>query len=166
LRRKKINLLNYLHNKSDFIKELSLVKKKEGEFVVKEGEKGDFMFVIVAGKVKVLLKRGKKEIILAKLEKGNFFGEMGLFGRKTRSATVEALTDLKLIKITKKDLKRLSETNPKLLSEFAMGLCTELCHRISNTSTSLESYYHINRAILRNPKFRNFLQKVWNEKEA
>jgi CRP-like cAMP-binding protein len=133
--------------------------------IVKEGEGGDFMFVIVEGKVKVLLKRGEKEIVLATLEKGNFFGEMGLFGRKSRSATVEALTDLRLVKVTKKDLKRLSKTNPRLLSEFAMGLCTELCRRVSRTSTSLESYYHINRAILKNPKFRNFLQKIWNEKE-
>jgi CRP/FNR family cyclic AMP-dependent transcriptional regulator len=133
--------------------------------IVKEGDGGDFMFVIVEGKVKVFLKREKKEIVLATLEKGNFFGEMTLFGRKSRSATVQALTDLKLVKVTRRDLKRLSKTNPRLLSEFTMGLCTELCHRVSRTSTSLESYYHINRALLKNPKFRNFLQKVWNEKE-
>ncbi len=158
-------MLNYFHNKKDFIKELSSIEKKKGDLIVKEGEGGDFMFVIVEGKVKVLLKREKKEIVLATLEKGNFFGEMTLFGRKSRSATVEALTDLKLIKITRKDLTRLSKTNPRLLSEFTMGLCTELCHRVSSTSTSLEAYYHINRALLKNPKFRNFLQKFWNEKE-
>jgi CRP/FNR family cyclic AMP-dependent transcriptional regulator len=133
--------------------------------IVKEGEHGDFMFIIVEGKVKVLLKRGKKEIVLANLGKGNFFGEMGLFGRKSRSATVQALTDLKLVKVTRRDLKRLSKTNPRLLSEFTIGLCTELCNRVSSTSKSLEAYYHINRALLKNPKFRNFLQKIWNEKE-
>jgi len=158
-------LLNYFHNKNVFIEELSVIGKSKGELVVKEGDSGDFMFIIVEGKVKVLLKRGKKEIVLATLEKGNFFGEMSLFGKKARSASVEAITDLKLLKITREDIDRLSETNPKLLSEFTMGLCTELCQRVSRTSTSLESYYHINRAILKNPKFRNFLQKMWNEKE-
>ena len=158
-------MLDYLHDREAFIEELSLIGKNKGEFIVKEGESGDYMFVIIEGKVKVLLRRGKKEIVLATLEKGNFFGEMSLFGGNPRSASVQALTDLKLLKITREDIKRLSESNPKLLSEFTMGLCTELCQRVSNTSTSLESYFHINRAILKNPKFRNFLQKIWNEKE-
>ena len=158
-------MLDYFHDKEAFMKELSLIGKNKGDLVVKEGDSGNNMFIIVEGKVKVLLKRGKKEIILATLEKGNFFGEMSMFGGNPRSATVKALTDLKLLRITRKDIERLSETNPKLLSEFAMGLCTELCQRISETNTSLESYYHINRATLRNPKFRNFLQKIWNEKE-
>ena len=144
---------------------LSLIGKDKGELVVKEGDPGDTMFIIVEGKVKVMLRRGKKEIILATLKKGNFFGEMSMLGGSPRSATVKAITDLKLLKITREDIERLSETNPKLLSEFAMGLFTELCQRISETNTSLESFYHINRATLKNPKFRNFLQKIWNEKE-
>lgn len=158
-------MLDYFHDKGVLIEELSLVGKNKGELVVKEGEPGDHMFVIVEGEVKVMLKRGKKEIVLATLGKGNFFGEMSLFGGNPRSATVQALTDLKLLKITREDINRLSSTNPKLLSELTMGLCTELCQRISETNTSLEAYYHINRATLRNPKFRNFLQKIWNEKE-
>ena len=158
-------MLDYLHDKEAFMDELSLIGKNKGELIVEEGESGDYMFIIIEGKVKVLLKRGKKEIVLATLEKGNFFGEMSLFAGNPRSASVQALTDLKLLKITREDIERLSESNPKLLSEFTMGLCTELCQRVSNTSTSLESYFHINRAILKNPKFRNFLQKIWNEKE-
>jgi CRP-like cAMP-binding protein len=158
-------LLDYVHDKEVFINELSLIAKNKGEFVVKEGDPGDHMFIIVEGKVRVMLKRGKKEITLATLEKGNFFGEMSLFGKNPRSATVQALTDLKLLKITREDIDRIGESNPKLLSEFALGLCTELCQRVSETNISLESYYHINRATLRNPKFRSFLQKIWNEKE-
>ncbi len=158
-------MLNYFHDKKAFIEELSLIGKNKGDFVVKEGDPGDHMFIIVEGKVRVMLKRGKREIVLANLEKGNFFGEMSLFGKNPRSATVQALTDLKLLEITREDISRLSESNPKLLSEFTMGLCTELCQRVSETNTSLEAYYHINRATLKNPKFRNFLQKIWNEKE-
>ena len=158
-------MLDYVHSKEDFIEKLTLINIGKDELIVKEGDPGDFMFIIVEGKVKVLLKRGKKEIVLATLEKGNFFGEMSLFAGNPRSASVKALTNLKLLKITRKDINELSESNPKILSEFTMGLCTELCKRVSETSTSLESYYHINRAILRNPKFRNFLQKMWNEKE-
>lgn len=158
-------MLDYFKDKESFVKELSLIEKGKDEFIVEEGDFGDFMFIIVEGKVKVVLERGKKEIVLATLEEGNFFGEMSMFGGDPRSASVKAMTDLKLLKVTREDIDKLSKSNPKLLSEFTMGLCTELCKRVSETSTSLESYYHINRAILRNPRFRSFLQKMWNEKE-
>jgi CRP-like cAMP-binding protein len=158
-------LLDYIQDKESFEKELSLIEKGKDEFIVEEGDSGDFMFIIVEGKVKVVLERGKKEIVLAILEKGNFFGEMSMFGGDPRSASVKSMTGLKLLKVTRQDIDKLSKSNPKLLSEFTMGLCTELCKRVSETSTSLESYYHINRAILRNPRFRSFLQKMWNEKE-
>jgi CRP/FNR family transcriptional regulator, cyclic AMP receptor protein len=158
-------LLDYIQDKESFEKELSLIEKGKDEFIVEEGDSGDFMFIIVEGKVKVVLERGKKEIVLAILEKGNFFGEMSMFCGDPRSASVKSMTDLKLLKVTRQDIDKLSKSNPKLLSEFTMGLCTELCKRVSETSTSLESYYHINRAILRNPRFRSFLQKMWNEKE-
>lgn len=154
-----------MHNKSEFVEELSSINKRENDLVFKEGEKGTFMFVIIKGRVKVFLGGEKEEIVLATLGKGNFFGEMGLFSGKARSASVKALTDLTLLRITREDIKRLRESNAKLLSEFAIGLCTELCKRISRTDDSLESYYYINRAVLRNSKFRNFLKKIWNEKE-
>lgn len=124
------------------------------------------MYIIAEGKVNVLLKRKGEDILLATLEKGNFFGEMSLLRGDLRSATVEALTDLKLIEITKRDLEKLYKKNPKLLSKIALSLCAELCRRVSRTSNSLESYHHINRALLHNPKFKNFLQKIWKKKEV
>ena len=70
-------MLDYFHDKGAFIEELSLIGKNKGELVVEEGDPGDYMFVIIEGEVKVLLKRGKKEIVLATLGRGNFFGEIG-----------------------------------------------------------------------------------------
>ena len=67
-------MLNYFNNKEAFMEALSLIGKDKGELVVEEGDSGDTMFIIVEGKVKVMLRRGKKEIVLATLEKGNFFG--------------------------------------------------------------------------------------------
>ena len=65
-----------------------LVKKikknmKAGETVFREGEKGDTMYIIRSGRVKIIKKAGGKDIALAALKTGDFFGEMCLFGRFT-----------------------------------------------------------------------------------
>jgi CRP-like cAMP-binding protein len=123
------------------------------------------MYIIMEGEVRVSLLRGEERITLATLGQGNFFGEMGLFKRDPRSADVEAISNLKLIKITREDIERLKKTNPVLASEFLYGICEELCQRLYFSDESIESYYYINRALLINPQFRKFVHKIWNKKE-
>jgi len=60
-----------------------------GSIVFYEGDPGDFLMVVISGKVKVvLLGEGGQEIILAMLGPGNFFGEMAILESAPRSATV------------------------------------------------------------------------------
>lgn len=159
------NLFDYLEKKEDLIEEFIFVKIDKGEVVFKEGEEGDFMFIILEGEVSIVLHRGEKDITLATLGDGNFFGEMGLFSGGKRSADVKALTDLKLLKVREEDIRRLKEGNPELLAEFLYGVCAELCDRLYKTDASVESYYFINRALLGNPRFRDFVKKIWDKKE-
>lgn len=74
----------------------------DGETIVVEGEAGDHMFVIQAGKVEVV--RG--ELRLAVLSAGDFFGEMALFSREVRSATVRALGEARVLSVDKKTFMR------------------------------------------------------------
>jgi CRP/FNR family cyclic AMP-dependent transcriptional regulator len=161
-----INLFKYIKDKKELIDLFVFEKFKKGEKIFSEGEEGDFMYIILEGEVRISLLRDKEEIILANLKHGNFFGEMGLFKGDTRSADVKAVTDLKLIKITKEDIDRLKKSNSELAFEFIYGVCEELCKRLHFSDESIESYYYINRALLRNPQFRKFVQKIWNKKEV
>lgn len=124
------------------------------------------MYIILEGEVKVYLDRKDRDIFLSNLGEGNFFGEMALFGIDERTASVEAKTDLKLLKIKQEDIRRLKVSNPEMVIEFLYALCAELCRRLSYTDESVESYYYINRAILRNQKFRDFIKKIWKEEEV
>lgn len=121
------------------------------------------MYIILEGEVKISLRRGDEDIVLATLGEGNFFGEMGLFTDQKRSATVTAQTELKLLKVRREDIDRLKNINPELISEFLYGLCAELCQRLHHTDESVESYYFINRALLKNTRFREFVEKIWNK---
>lgn len=76
-----------------------------GETIVKQGESGDSLFIIVEGVVSVHVQIEKDDAIeVARLGAGNFFGEMALFTGQERTATIIAMTDTILLEIIKDDI--------------------------------------------------------------
>ncbi|HSR13282.1 MAG TPA: cyclic nucleotide-binding domain-containing protein, partial [Thermodesulfobacteriota bacterium] len=70
----------------------------EGDVIVRKGEKGDCMYVIQSGRAEVLIPgENGKEIQLGVLSKGDFFGERAIIEDELRSATVKALTEVRVI---------------------------------------------------------------------
>ena len=61
-----------------------------GAVIVREGEPGNCMYVVQAGKVEVVRGEGDHERRLDVISEGSFFGEMALFETEMRSATVRA----------------------------------------------------------------------------
>lgn len=98
----------------------------DGEVIIREGEVGDCMFVIQSGRVEVVTGSGDAELRVAVLHGGDFFGEMALFDKEVRSATVRALGDARVLTIDKRNLlKRISE-NPLL----ALNILKTMSRRI------------------------------------
>ena len=87
---------------------------KDGEIIVREGEVGECMYVIQAGKVEVYQETGDKEIRLAILDEGYFFGEMSIFEQEVRSASVKAAGDVRILTIDKKNFLRRIHKDPSL----------------------------------------------------
>jgi CRP-like cAMP-binding protein len=83
---------------------------QDGEVIVREGDKGDCMYVIQKGKVEIIQTHNEKDVRLAVIEEGDFFGEMAIFEKEERSATVKALGEVRALTIDKKNfLKRIHE---------------------------------------------------------
>lgn len=81
-----------------------------GEIIVQQGDVGEEMYVVQAGKVEVVLESGDERDRVAVLGPRDFFGEMALFDKEVRSATVRALGEARLLTIDKRTLlKRISE---------------------------------------------------------
>ncbi len=74
---------------------------KDKQIIIKQGEKGDNLFVIRSGKVEVVQEKDGREIHIADLGEGEFFGEMALFEGEVRSTTVRALGEVSLLTIDK-----------------------------------------------------------------
>ncbi|HEX5048695.1 MAG TPA: cyclic nucleotide-binding domain-containing protein [Gammaproteobacteria bacterium] len=88
---------------------LQQVNYKGGDVVIKQGEEGDFFYVITRGRCLVTRETplNKEGIRLAELEVGDTFGEEALISEAKRNATVTMETDGSLMRLGKEDFRKL-----------------------------------------------------------
>jgi len=83
---------------------------RDGEVVIRQGERADCMYIVQEGQVEVVAEAANGDVRLGVLEAGNVFGEMALFSRAPRSATVRALGETRVLRVDKEGfLKRMHE---------------------------------------------------------
>jgi CRP-like cAMP-binding protein len=84
-----------------------------GESIVRQGEAGGSLFVMVRGESVVTLAGTDGEV--ARLRPGDVFGEMSLLTGEARTATVTAVTDCDLLEIDAEGFRAVVMTNPSVL---------------------------------------------------
>lgn len=104
--------------------------------IVSEGEPGNTFYLITSGIVRVCKGLGSgKEVELARLGDNDFFGEMCILETLPRSATVQSLTETKLISLTSIDFLHLYETMPKDYAHLLLNIARDLSRRLRNLNT-------------------------------
>ncbi len=84
------------------------VKVEPGNVVVRQGDDGDFFYVIMEGRCIVTREQPhQKPVKLAELEHGSCFGEEALISESKRNATITMLTRGKLMRLSKDDFRQL-----------------------------------------------------------
>jgi CRP-like cAMP-binding protein len=87
---------------------------KSGETIVRQGDTGDSMYVIQEGQAEVVVEKEGRETRLRTLGQGEFIGEMAVFEREVRSATVRAVGDVRVLTIDRRSLLRKIQEDPSL----------------------------------------------------
>jgi small-conductance mechanosensitive channel/CRP-like cAMP-binding protein len=90
-----------------------------GEEVVRQGESGEELFIILDGTAEVRVRQDGLSSTLASLQGGQFFGEMSLLTGEPRTATVLALTPLKVVTISKQALSRVVQEDRSLVDRIS-----------------------------------------------
>lgn len=98
--------------------------------IVKQGDRGDAMYLVVEGELSVRMKVSGAETVLAKLSMGDFFGDISLFDQGPRSADVIADSSSILMKISAGAFAELAKTAPDLATPFLMAIGRTLTARI------------------------------------
>jgi CRP/FNR family cyclic AMP-dependent transcriptional regulator len=97
------------------------------DFIVREGDPGSTFFFLVSGSVSVCrIMPDGREMILAILKEGDFFGEMAMFDSSLRSASIKTLTDVEVGAIRYTDFLVLLDENPRIGRSLAIALSERL----------------------------------------
>ncbi len=99
---------------------------EKGERIINEGARGDCMYVIQEGEVEIFVERNGEDVRLAVRGEGEFFGEMAVFEREDRSASVRALGHVRVLTLDKKNfLKRIQE-DPSLAFRIVQTMSSRI----------------------------------------
>ena len=95
--------------------------------VIAAGDSTDALYIVISGRLKVIMSDNEgREVILAILDQGEFFGEMGLIAQAPRSATVTTIEPCELLTITRADFTKCLQENFDLTMNVIRGLVKRL----------------------------------------
>jgi len=95
-----------------------------GEHIVKQGEAGSSLFLVLGGSAAVDIKvpGDERVVTVAHLNTGDFFGEKSLLTGESRSASVVAETDLEVVEVDKANIVPILENNPGIMEDLSKRL--------------------------------------------
>lgn len=102
----------------------------EGERIVEKGEKIDAFYIVSKGAVIVRRKAQHEEVLLGRIGKGGYFGEMNLFGPGIATASVYARSDVTLASIAYESFRRFISENPKAGCKIMSSILSETSNRL------------------------------------
>ena len=117
---------------------LELQAVTQWSVIVKQGEPGEAMFLILEGELRARTMSGGKETILATFGPGDFFGEMSLFDHGPRSADVVANVDGTVLKFSSTAFNRLVQEAPDLAAPFLQATARTMAARIRADNKRLD----------------------------
>jgi CRP-like cAMP-binding protein len=113
-----------------------LTRYKKGDFVFRQDEEGDEMYIIQSGSVAIRKSIGGKRTTVTVLEKGDFFGEMSILERLPRTADAEVTEDAGIITINGQTFGEMIRSNP----EIAVRMLRKYSMRMREYSEQLENF--------------------------
>jgi CRP/FNR family cyclic AMP-dependent transcriptional regulator len=122
----------HIANVDLFLSHCSRRKYPVRSTIICAGDNSDSLFYIIEGSVSVILEDEEgKEMVVAYLNKGDFFGEMGIFEpEETRSAWVKTKTACEIAEISYEKFRHLSKTEP----QFLMDISKQMAQRLKQTT--------------------------------
>ena len=85
-----------------------------GEYIIRQGDKGDCMYVVQAGTLEVTREEDGKVVRIGIMKSGEIFGEMAIFEHEMRSATVRALDNARVLTVDKRTFLGRIQDDPAL----------------------------------------------------
>ena len=103
---------------------------QKNEFLLQEGQADDAVYILVTGKVEVVANRSFGRLKrIATIDEGSVFGEVAFFDKQPRSASVRAITEGRVLRISHKSFDKISAWNPRLAQQLLFEVGGILAYR-------------------------------------
>jgi uncharacterized membrane protein len=111
--------------------EIDQVNFKDGEVIFNEHDRGDSLYVIESGSVRIwVIDEDVNEVTLAELKPGEFFGEMAVLDRGERSSSATAIGDTHLHRLSSDDFQQFLIEHP----DASIDVICEIAARMRQTN--------------------------------
>lgn len=111
-----------------------------GEMVFSEGERGNYMFILLSGRVAIFKGGLRHQHLLATEGRGRIIGEMSLLDQEARSASCVAEQNSEILTFTHQSLKKMAVEHPAVAFHFMLFLARLLSRRLRRTSGMVAEY--------------------------
>lgn len=127
-----VSLTPHIKNVDEFLNHCHRRRYPAKSTIIYAGDKSDSLYYIVKGSVTVLIEDDEgREMIVAYLNDGDFFGEMGLFDTQdSRSAWIRAKSECEVAEISYSKFQEIAADHP----EFLFALSTQMARRLRKTT--------------------------------
>jgi cAMP-dependent protein kinase regulator len=117
------------------VRSIRLRRYVPGQALVREGEAGEAVYLLIRGRVEVTKRRGDGGAVrLAELSDGDIFGEMALVTASPRVATVTAVEPVDVFELPRTVLERLGADAAELQSALSRQVCERMLSNLMNLS--------------------------------
>jgi F420-non-reducing hydrogenase small subunit len=118
-----------------------------GAVIFRQGEPGETLYLIQSGAIAYSYRQGDTETVLTVLEKGDFFGEMALFGQERRPATAKATRRTRLLPLTHDSLLARVQEDPGVALHLLRGLLLRIQHGDRQVQQAVENNETLRQAL-------------------
>lgn len=120
---------------------MNYLEMKNGQYLFKEGDKGDYVCFVVEGEIDVIKQSAsEKKVKIASLPKGSTLGEMSIIDHTPRSAAARAAVDTTLILFSQKGFNKRLDEHPKIGIKILKGISRLLSLNMRKTSSLLADH--------------------------
>ncbi len=104
----------------DILADMEWVYLHEGEALFRQGDPGGSLYLIFEGRLQIAItQKDGSEMVVAEIEAGKPLGEIQFLSGGTRTASVYAIQNANLLRLSKTAFDRLAEKNPEILQQIA-----------------------------------------------
>lgn len=114
-----------------------------GEVVFDQGDEGQAIYAIADGEVNIVRLDDGRSFPLARLGRGEIFGELALLDQAPRAAQARAHDECTLVVFFRADFMSLLETHPKIASKIALALARHLGGRLRQANAGARQEGHL-----------------------